>query len=162
MGFMLLLICLLGFATSKFTQKWYTLPFGIISFLSALILILISTFNFSYNNNFEFVREKSCNNLEFDVSEAYNISIDKIMCSSLCKCDLSIKEKIEQLGDDKLRQYSRTIKLKKGKEQDDYNKNKYRASVVPLQFERYGYKSFINCYNETLIHVFATTTDPKM
>lgn len=63
----------------------------------------------------------------------YNEEVDKIFCSSLCKCDPRIKPKLEILGDAMLKSNGRTMnKLIKQSEINDFEQNKWSAKIVPL------------------------------
>lgn len=132
-GIYALVMSILGCATSSYQKAVFAVPFGVLTFVLGVSLLVLGLVAFGFTDGFVVVRDAVCSNPTFNIWKMYNEQVDKVMCSSLCKCDPRAKPKLEYLGDAMLKSNGRTMnKLAKQSEINDFKQNKWAAKIVPL------------------------------
>ena len=159
-GALILVTSCLGCATARMKKPCFAIPFGAMTFVFGLILLIIGlmTMAVSSGKNINDMMEKTiCKNdpknpaIMFD--NKYNEMISKPMCSKVCPCDKRVFTEFKKnLDDATARKFGRTFRYK-GSESSDESRNGVTAKYVYLQDNnsgayrgKDGYVSFEKCW----------------
>lgn len=158
LGVLILIVSLLGCATAKKKHPCFAIPFGMLTFLFGVILLIVGALAMIIASPKikEMFKAAGCpaNNdqapmIQFD--KQYTDMIVKPMCSDLCPCDENMFATWEKSGVNVI-SHGRTFKPTPT-QRSNQNSKGIQAEVVALVAAKGGspsYTTFLECYNKVL------------